>query len=134
VTAFTGILTILKWLVALASIGYRGGVVVLFLLQRSFVFLIPQTIRTSPEAAGFPEAEEHVLATADGENVIGTCRQNRDRRSCFIFPAMEYSYGFPKRATMIWTITVRLKALDNSSAFQEADGSQCLAHGPFPGL
>src|SRR5216683_3455943 len=31
---------------------------------------IPQTLRTAPEAAGFPEAEEHVLSTADGEKVI----------------------------------------------------------------
>ena len=27
-------------------------------------------LRTSPQAAGFPEAEEHVLTTADGEKVI----------------------------------------------------------------
>ena len=27
-------------------------------------------MRTSPEAAGFPQVEEHVLATADGEKVI----------------------------------------------------------------
>jgi uncharacterized protein len=63
-------MTILKWLVVLASIGYLGGLVALFFLQRSFVFPIPQTVRTAPEAAGFPEAEEHILATADGENVI----------------------------------------------------------------
>src|SRR4030088_902434 len=63
-------MTILKWIVALASIGYLGGLAALFFLQRSFVFPIPQTVRTSPEAAGFPEAEEHILATADGENVI----------------------------------------------------------------
>jgi uncharacterized protein len=63
-------MTILKWIVALASIGYLGGLVALFCLQRSFVFPIPQTVRTAPEAAGFPEAEEHILTTADGENVI----------------------------------------------------------------
>src|SRR5882724_3679726 len=63
-------MTVLKWLVVLAAVGYLGGLVVLFFAQRAFVFPIPQTIRTSPEAAGFPEAEEHVLTTADGENVI----------------------------------------------------------------
>ena len=42
----------------------------LFFAQRSLLFPIPQTVRTTPEAAGFPEAEEHVLTTADGEKVI----------------------------------------------------------------
>jgi fermentation-respiration switch protein FrsA (DUF1100 family) len=63
-------MTILKWLVALVSIGYVGGLVALYFAQRSFLFPIPQTGRTAPEAAGFPEAEEHTLTTADGEKVI----------------------------------------------------------------
>jgi fermentation-respiration switch protein FrsA (DUF1100 family) len=61
---------VLKWLVVLAAGGYLGGLIVLFFAQRAFVFPIPQTVRTSPEAAGFPEAEEHILTTADGEEVI----------------------------------------------------------------
>ncbi len=63
-------MTVLKWLVVLAAGGYLGGLAVLFLVQRSFIFPIPQTGRTLPAAAGFPEAEEHVLTTADGEKVI----------------------------------------------------------------
>jgi fermentation-respiration switch protein FrsA (DUF1100 family) len=63
-------MTILKWFVALALAGYLCGVVALFLLQRSFIFPIPPVGRTSPAAAGFPEAEEHVLTTSDGEKVI----------------------------------------------------------------
>jgi uncharacterized protein len=63
-------MTVLKWLVVLASIGYLGGLVVLFFGQRAFIFPVPQTVRTAPEAAGFPEAEEHILTTADGEQVI----------------------------------------------------------------
>lgn len=63
-------MTVLKWLVALAAIGYVGGLAALFLLQRSFLFPIPQTARTAPAAAGFPQAEEHVLTTLDGEKVI----------------------------------------------------------------
>jgi fermentation-respiration switch protein FrsA (DUF1100 family) len=61
---------VLKWLVVVAAVGYLGGLVVLFLAQRSLVFPIPQTVRTAPEAAGFPQAEEHILTTADGEKVI----------------------------------------------------------------
>src|SRR6267378_5560543 len=60
----------LKWLVVVVAVGYLGGLVAVFLMQRAFLFPIPQTIRTAPDAAGFPEAEEHVLTTADGEKVI----------------------------------------------------------------
>jgi len=63
-------MTLLKWLVVLVTVGYLGGLVVLFFAQRSFIFPIPQTKRTSPESAGFGVAEEHLLTTADGETII----------------------------------------------------------------
>jgi uncharacterized protein len=63
-------MTVLKWLIALALIGYLIGLAALFFMQRSFLFPIPQKARTSPDAAGFPEADEHFLTTADGEKVI----------------------------------------------------------------
>ena len=63
-------MTVLKWLVVLAAIGYLGGLVVLFFAQRALIFPAPQTTRTQPAAAGFPQAEERLLTTADGEKVI----------------------------------------------------------------
>jgi len=63
-------MTILKWLVGLAAAVYFSGLAVLYFKQRSMLFPIPTVIRTTPDAAGFPEAEEHVLTTADGEKVI----------------------------------------------------------------
>ncbi len=43
----------------------------LFFAQRVVSsFRSRQTVRTTPDAAGFPEAEEHILTTADGEKVI----------------------------------------------------------------
>ena len=63
-------MTILKWPVVLLAGGYLGALAMLLFAQRAFIFPIPQTHRTPPEAAGFPEAEEHVLATSDGEKVI----------------------------------------------------------------
>jgi fermentation-respiration switch protein FrsA (DUF1100 family) len=63
-------MTVLKWLVIVAIVGYLGGLAALYFMQREFIFPIPQTVRTTPQAADFPEAEEHFLTTADGEKVI----------------------------------------------------------------
>jgi hypothetical protein len=63
-------MTILKWLVALGVVGYLCGLVALFMMQRAFIFPIPPVGRTAPAAAGFPQAEEHILTTSDGEQVI----------------------------------------------------------------
>ena len=63
-------MTVLKWLLIVASVGYAGGLAALFLLQRAVLFPIPQVFRIAPAAAGFPQVEEHVLTTADGEHVI----------------------------------------------------------------
>jgi len=63
-------MTILKWIVIVVAVIYLGGVAVLYFRQREMLFPIPPVGRTAPAAAGFPEAEEHVLTTADGEKVI----------------------------------------------------------------
>jgi uncharacterized protein len=60
----------LKWLAVLAGLGYVGVLAAVFLAQRSFIYPIPSTARIAPLAAGFAEAEEHVLATVDGESII----------------------------------------------------------------
>ena len=63
-------MTVLKWLLGLAAGGYLGGLALLYVAQRALMFPIPETARTPPQAAGFPEAEEHILTTTDGEKVI----------------------------------------------------------------
>src|SRR3954464_982287 len=63
-------MTVLKWLLIVVSVGYVGGLAALFVLQRWVLFPIPQVFRIAPAAAGFAQAEEHVLTTADGEKVI----------------------------------------------------------------
>jgi len=81
-------MTVLKWLVVVAAGGYLGGLAVLFFAQRAFIFPIPQTVRTAPDAAGFPEAEEHLLPRRTARrSSSGTSRQSRAMRSCFIFTA-----------------------------------------------
>lgn len=63
-------MTVVKWIAIILAAGYLAGLVLLFLRQREMVFPIPTAQRTAPAAAGFPEAEEHVLAASDGEKVI----------------------------------------------------------------
>jgi uncharacterized protein len=60
----------LKWIIIFIAAGYLAGITVLYLKQRDMLFPIPAVGRTAPAAAGFPQAEEHVLTTADGEMVI----------------------------------------------------------------
>ena len=61
---------VLKWPAITLVAVYLGGLAVLYVRQREMLFPIPPVGRTAPAAAGLPEAEEHVLATADGEKVI----------------------------------------------------------------
>ncbi|MBW7963762.1 alpha/beta hydrolase [Bradyrhizobium sp. BR 10261] len=63
-------MTFLKWVAIILAAGYCAGLVLLFVKQRSMLFPIPTSERTTPAAAGFPQAKEHVLTTSDGEKVI----------------------------------------------------------------
>ena len=63
-------MTIVKWIAILLAAVYCAGLVVLYVRQREMLFRIPPVGRTAPDAAGLPEAEEHVLTTSDGEKVI----------------------------------------------------------------
>src|SRR5437762_902749 len=58
----------LKWIVVVLA-GYGGLIALLYVTQRSLQYF-PESFRTSPAAAGMPEAEEVVLDTVDGEKVI----------------------------------------------------------------
>src|SRR5437868_11533650 len=63
-------MAVLKWIFVIAVVGYLGSLAVLYFKQRSLLFPIPPVGRTTPEAAGFGDAEEHFLTTEDGEKVI----------------------------------------------------------------
>src|ERR1700754_2166843 len=63
-------MTVLKWIVIVIAVIYLAAVAVLYFKQREMLFPIPPVGRTAPDAASFPEAEEHILTTADGEKVI----------------------------------------------------------------
>lgn len=62
-------MTLLRW-AAVALLLYVAIVAALYAFQRALLYPAPQTVRTSPAAAGFAEAEEAVVTTRDGEKVI----------------------------------------------------------------
>ena len=57
-----------KWTFILAAV-YLGFAALMYLAQRALMYF-PETARTAPAAAGFPQAEEITLTTADGETII----------------------------------------------------------------
>jgi fermentation-respiration switch protein FrsA (DUF1100 family) len=59
----------LKWLLIVAVVAYFGLVALMYLAQRSLMYF-PESVRTKPADAGFPDAEEVFLDTADGEKII----------------------------------------------------------------
>jgi pimeloyl-ACP methyl ester carboxylesterase len=65
----TGVMTALKSLLIAAVVGYSALAALIYLAQRSLLFG-PDRTRTSPAAAGVPQAQEVTLQTADGEQVI----------------------------------------------------------------
>lgn len=78
-------MAVLKWIVIILVVIYLGGVAVLYFRQREMLFPIPPVGRTAPDAVGLPEAEEHVLTTADGEKVILWHVPARPGRSVILF-------------------------------------------------
>jgi fermentation-respiration switch protein FrsA (DUF1100 family) len=58
-----------KWLFIVSVTGYLAFAALMYFAQRSLMYF-PDRTRTAPAAAGFPQAEEVVLRTADGEQVI----------------------------------------------------------------
>lgn len=74
----------LKSLIAAAIVLYVGFVALLYVMQRSLQYF-PERRRTSPQAAGLPEAEEAVLDTADGERVIVWHVPPRDEEPVFLY-------------------------------------------------
>jgi uncharacterized protein len=59
----------LKWLLIVAVAGYAVFVALFYVAQRKMQYF-PESVRTTPAAAGLPEAEEIMLDTGDGERVI----------------------------------------------------------------
>jgi pimeloyl-ACP methyl ester carboxylesterase len=68
---------VVKWLAFAAVAFYAVIVAAMYVGQRGLVFpRRPQ--RSTPAEAGFPEAQEHILTTADGEHIVTWLRRPAD--------------------------------------------------------
>src|SRR5215207_2485102 len=63
-------MTLLRWAAISLVLVYFTALAAMYVFQRALLYPIPQTARTTPAAAGFPEAEEVIATTRDGERVI----------------------------------------------------------------
>src|SRR6266508_2632027 len=62
-------MTSLKWVVVFVLVAYGGIVMLMYVAQRALMYF-PDKSRTSPSAVGLPRAEEQVLQSEDGEQLI----------------------------------------------------------------
>jgi len=98
-------MTFLKWLVALACLSYLGVLAAMFFAQRRFIYPIPATTRTAPQAAGFGEADEHILKTADGERIIVWHVRPKDERHVVLY--------FPGNGEVLADMAGRFRAISS---------------------
>jgi pimeloyl-ACP methyl ester carboxylesterase len=61
---------VIPWIVVCAVAVYAAAIGALYVFQRSLLYPAPQTTRTDPASVDFPQAQEIVLDTKDGEKVI----------------------------------------------------------------
>src|SRR5262249_61880045 len=89
---------ILLWLLTLAAGGYGALGTLMYFGQRSLLYF-PEEGHTEPAAAGFAAAEEVVLDTSDGEQVIVWHRPPQaGKRAAFFFTGTAGGRGFRARA------------------------------------
>jgi uncharacterized protein len=103
-----GAITILKWLLIVVAGLYGVGLAVLFVMQRALLFPIPAVGRTAPDVAGLPDAEEHVLTTADNEKVIIWHMPAKSGRSVILY--------FPGNGDFLAGCVGRFKAMTSDGS------------------
>jgi fermentation-respiration switch protein FrsA (DUF1100 family) len=97
----------LKWLLILGVAFYGGLIALLYVTQRALQYF-PESFRTTPAAAGLPEAQEVVLDTVDGERVIAWHVPPRAQE-----PVVLYFHG--NGASLRWRVD-RFRALTADGA------------------
>ena len=77
-------MTVLMGIVVSALCVYAGVLAMLYFTQRSLMYF-PETIHTTPAAAGLPQAEEVTLTTSDGEHIIAWHVPPRDGKPVILY-------------------------------------------------
>jgi hypothetical protein len=95
-------MTIIKWLLIIAASGYVGLVALLYVMQRSMLYLPPAIDMPGPEAV-LPAARAVVLDTSDGEKVIAWHVSPRGDKPVVIY--------FPGNGELIALRAARYRAL-----------------------
>ena len=80
-------MAVVKWTFIVAAAGYLALTALMYFAQRRLMYF-PETVRTSPAAAGFPQAQEVWLNSADGERVLAWHVPPRDDK-----PVVLYFHG-----------------------------------------
>ncbi len=62
-------MTLLKWLLILAVLGYGGLLALMYVFQRALMYF-PDARHMAPALSGLPQAEEVTFKSADGETLI----------------------------------------------------------------
>ncbi len=62
-------MTVLKWLLILAVVGYGGVLALMYVFQRAMLYF-PDPRRIDPQQSGLPQAGEVALASSDGERLV----------------------------------------------------------------
>src|SRR5450631_2365634 len=62
-------MTVLKWLLVLAVVGYGGLLALMYVFQRALLYF-PDANHVPPAQAGLPQAQEVILTSADGEKLV----------------------------------------------------------------
>lgn len=74
----------LKALLLFGLAAYLAVAGLMYLFQRGLMYF-PEPVRTAPAAAGFPQAQEIVLDTADGEKIVAWYRAPHDGKPVVIY-------------------------------------------------
>jgi fermentation-respiration switch protein FrsA (DUF1100 family) len=77
-------MTVLTWIAAIAVCLYVGFAAMVYFAQRSLMYF-PETIHTTPAAAGLPEAEEVSLTAADGAQSLAWHVPPREGRPVILY-------------------------------------------------
>ena len=77
-------MTILKWLLIAAVVGYGGMLALMYVFQRALLYF-PDTARTLPAQAGLTQASEVTFRSDDGETLLAWYVPPRDGKKLVLY-------------------------------------------------